>query len=159
MTNKYYPPTQHNTKKCGVLEIKSYINPHHIEVEFTTTGNRVITTKQNIKSGNVIDPNACIYYGWGYIGDGPANPRTVSDNGHTSETLSFKLWKSILKRVYETENATIDPVFHNFQTFAESLCQTPQITQWAKAPKRWKLVAIDNHFSPDTISFYKIGDK
>lgn len=110
--------------KNGDLEVRVVLNEDEVVVRFVDTDYFTLATKSNICSGRVKDrmkPSVC---GVGYLGAGKYQ---ITENGNT--TIAYEKWSAMLQRCYN-ENSTgykrygavgvsVDPVWHNFQNFAE----------------------------------------
>ena len=113
----------HKTNNYGDLEITEFTNSRNVKVKFVATGFETVASAGKIRNGVVKDlfhPNV---HGVGYIGVGDHN---VSESGKT--TKCYYTWKSMLERCYDPKyharrptriGCTVDPIWHNFQCFAE----------------------------------------
>jgi hypothetical protein len=113
----------YQTKFNGPLKIVKYINYANIIVRFINTGYQTVANGGQIKIGNVKDYLKPNVYGIGFIGVGGHKSRKkYADN------KVYRVWLSMLTRSYSKEyqgrnptykDCLVDPIWHNFQNFAE----------------------------------------
>lgn len=115
--------TIHKTKCHGDIEVISYVNARTVKLIFKNTGYETQTQSVHVRSGNVRDPTNPSVFGVGFIGEG------VYTSSKNSEKISiYTCWHSMMQRCYSDlyhkkkptySDCTVDPCWHNFQSFAE----------------------------------------
>ena len=113
------------TSNSGLeFQIERVENYRSIFVKFTATGYRAKAATSDILRGKVRDRMHPSMYGVGYDTGG----RHKTRSGNKVFSKSYLTWKNMLKRCYgKTErklhysyrDCTVDPLWHNFQNFAE----------------------------------------
>lgn len=140
--------------KDGDLIVENYINANEVYIRFVKTGFTRTTTAGNIRKGAVKDllhPNILDV---GYLGSGKylANSRRV-------KSTAYICWHNILKRCYCAKyqekypwykDCTVDPLWHNFQNFAEWYYQN--YIEGYELDKDIKVFG-NKVYSPDTCMF------
>lgn len=117
------PGTIHESTNFGKLKVVQYRGSYDVDIEFISTGFKTTTQSVCIRNGNIKDlyyPSVC---GVGYLGKGAYNSK---ENGKLSKC--YDVWCSMIKRCYSSiyhknkptyESCIVDPVWHDFQNFAE----------------------------------------
>ncbi len=113
----------YTSNNSGDFKVTSYVNHKSITVEFLATGYRIVTNSSNIRKGKVKDKLRPSVFGVGFIGEGKYKP---SHNGITSK--EYESWCDMMRRCYDSEfhkrhptysECKVDPLWHNFQSFAD----------------------------------------
>ena len=113
-----------HTNNAGLqFRIKEYTNSRKVLIEFLDTGFTTEVQAGNIKRGMVYDRLAPSVFGLGYIGEGNHKAKVGCKN-----TLAYETWGDMFKRCYSAERlqrnptyqgCSVNPVWFNFQVFAE----------------------------------------
>ena len=123
-------------------------------IRFTKTGYVANVQLSNIPTGKVKDRREPSVYGVGYIGSDISIP-----SRYTSEVRrTYDLWANMLKRCYHTmEGGTVDPRWHNFTTFLNTISDVAGYSSWLKDPTmhldKDTLVPGNKLYSRDTCAF------
>lgn len=108
-----------STNSCGNVVVTKYVSCDYIIVQFPDK-TKVVTRSNELRHGQVRNPNHPSYYGIGFIGIGP----------HSSKSREFRsLWPNMLRRCYDSTSGlnptytgcTVAKRWHNFQNFASDI--------------------------------------
>lgn len=109
--------------KDGDLLVLKYVNANEVQAKFLSTGYIKMTTAGNIRKGAVKDPYRPSTFGVGYLGFGDHKA-----NSRRHRSKAYECWHSMIQRCYSIKyqerhpwyaGCTVDPRWHNFQTFAD----------------------------------------
>lgn len=141
--------TIHKTLKYGQLEVLEYYSLRKVIVRFSQTGHIAEVFSTNIRTGSVRDPYYPIYFGVGYLGEGPYTLR--------EDRPAFTKWKNMLERCYGERylygsylSAEVSADWHNFQNFAEWINGQPNAFTRGYELDKDILSNGKNLYSPDT---------
>ena len=116
--NEVYP-----TRNYSEIKVLKYNDYNNVDVVFLGTGFKTSASADCIRKGNVKDRIHKSVHGVGFIGDGKYKS---SLNG--SNTEHYKSWSRMMARCYSEatqdrqptyKGCSVDPIWHNFQNFAE----------------------------------------
>lgn len=111
------------TNSCGYLVVTHYEDNEHVHVQFEATGTERTARTCHIREGKVNDPYSPSAFGVGYLGVGK-----YQGNHNKQETPAYSAWYAMLGRCYSESfqarnpsyiGCSVDPMWHNFQNFAE----------------------------------------
>lgn len=112
-----------NTNKFGSsMEVYAYNNCDDVWIKFLENGNLIHTDYSAFLSGSVRNVYDRTVFGVGYLGEGK-----YKASEKTKNTVTYSVWKDILKRCYSEKNQEKQPTYigcsivenwHNFQSFA-----------------------------------------
>lgn len=102
-----------------------------VVIRFLATGTVRNVQTNNISQGKVKDWNAPTVYGVGYIG----SELRIPQRGVSTVRRAYDLWANMLKRAYggfdpSYEDVTVDPRWHSFTRFLNSMPGLPGYDEW-----------------------------
>lgn len=112
------------TKRGEAFEIVEYFSHMNCTIQFEDGVILKNNTYQNVKNGEVKNPNHPSIYGVGYIGQGKYSSSTKVNGKHTKY---YMVWHSMMQRCYSKIAHVAQPTYaevtvckewHNFQNFA-----------------------------------------
>lgn len=163
--SKYSPGTEHDTPygRIRVLELLPRIQgkQQRCVIRFLSTGTVLNVQTCNLAQGKVCDRRVPTVYGVGYLGMETKLPA----RGHPLRKL-YDLWANMLKRCYgpykgRYPNASVDPRWHSFAVFVETVAGVPGFEDW-ESDTSWCLdkdtrVPGNRVYSLDTCVFLPAG--
>lgn len=167
----YYNGSTWPTKNFGNVSVigrllrkstfKNRKRSYYFLVQFAD-GTQEVTTRCQIKKGNIKNKNAPFVYGVGFIGYG-IHKSSFKD----SPTREYKAWNHMLRRsyseLYHMEkpsyiDCTVDERWHNFQNFCEDIPHLDGYKEWKENTNPMELdkdtkVLGNKFYSKDTCMF------
>lgn len=118
------------TKSDGSVTVTGIHNFKNINIKHNDIfGHSTTTSLQHLNAGNLKNPYQPNVLGVGYIGVGPYLTGVGGKN-----YIEYDAWRNMLRRCYCPKyhseqptyiGCTVDPSWHNFQTFAQWYCNRP----------------------------------
>lgn len=119
----------HTNQGCNVRVIR-IVNSKNIDIEYIDNFGYITTTSlQHLNSGSLKNPYYPTVFNIGYIGVGQYIASVSGRN-----TIQYDAWRNMLRRCYCPSyqssqpsyiGCVVDPIWHNFQTFAGWYCNHP----------------------------------
>ena len=129
-------------------------------IKFLETGTVRNIRTEYLKRDYIADYNRPTVYGVGFIG----SELKIPQKGIVSRL--YNIWRQMLYRVYGNNpnmkkyysDVTIDPRWHNFTTFVNTVCDVDGYEKWEMNDKGYELdkdikIKGNKHYSPFTCKF------
>lgn len=134
----------------GKAEVIAYNGVMSVTLKFLETGYETSTQSGHILRGNVRDRLKPIFYGRGFMGEGP--------HKGSSKSKAYTTWMGMFNRCYGGVNipylgCEVDPQWYNFQEFAEWCSWQLGYDEWSWPLEKDIIVKNNRVYGPEFCAF------